>query len=350
MSRPKKTTMQSIADDLKLNRRTVSAVLNNSMDKRPVNAKTAETIRKYVKKIGYHQNISALSMRGKYSKEIGILSINTFRYPAQLALLGILESYFSRQEILPFILAVDRSSPEIISEIVQQLKVCNVRKIIILGSTFNYPGSYEGLNSFLQNLRLNLPESKFYVYGCNVNEVVENNDFVCSAYYSRDERLKIVNETAIANGYERIILLPAPDCAERYFPGLEIIDLELPDELTDDEALYLFRDERSVRQGVAWAGLLKDFKFRERRTMIHVNDDLQCMAFARRMIDTGYHIPDDFGLISWDNVPASACMNISSIGFDFDEIVGDIIDWVNSVNPEIRARKLKLVMNDVRSF
>jgi hypothetical protein len=72
MAKDIKTTTE-IAKELGLSRYVVSSVLNGKEKERRVAPATVKRVRDFVNSANFYQNISALSMRGKYSKDVAII-------------------------------------------------------------------------------------------------------------------------------------------------------------------------------------------------------------------------------------------------------------------------------------
>ncbi|WP_369820297.1 LacI family DNA-binding transcriptional regulator [Tenacibaculum sp. SG-28] len=73
----KKLTIKDIAKALNVSISTVSKALNDSYE---ISETTKEKIKKYAKAHNYHPNVTALSLKSKKTKTIGIIIPNMLNY------------------------------------------------------------------------------------------------------------------------------------------------------------------------------------------------------------------------------------------------------------------------------
>ena len=329
----KTITTQKIADELGISRNTISSVLNGKARERRISEKTVKRVMDYVKATSFHQDLSALSMRGKYSKDVALIT-SSFIYPHLRRLYFHLMDNLNRQG-LSFVNLF--FSPENIGELLQQIKFYKFSKIVFIAYDLKYENNFRVWKQARE--KLNNCEIFYYDFpyeACDLADLEENESAVgVDRLEIRHQTLKLLKN----KGYRKVIKRDIK--GEDRLPVVSGLKLEsYNDKLKFFHKGHLetFYEDSLFRTGLLLAESYCDYDFRETRTAFHLYDSFVCSGFMCGMKKNNLQIPKDLGLIlSWGDSETKYLTGTTAWQFPHFKMFKLLENWLN--NPEEIVRQ-----------
>ncbi|SHG47285.1 LacI family DNA-binding transcriptional regulator [Ornithinibacillus halophilus] len=281
--------MVTIKDVAKLSGVSPSTVSRVIADNPRITEETKKKVRKAMKQLGYHPNISARNLVAKSTKAIGVImpsSANTALqnpfFPEVLRGIGsvIHEARYSLS------LSTGETDDEICEEVKRMVFGRYVDGIILLYSRLN-----DRVTNFLRE-----QDFPFVIVG----KPYENES---ETTYVDNDNLKAgkeITKCLIDKGHEKIAfiggssdLIVTKDRQDGYIEALKEAGLEE----NDSYKIHTEFLKSGGREAVEYLLSLK-----EKPTGLVVSDDLISLGVISRLEESGYSIPDDLSLVSFNNV------------------------------------------------
>lgn len=334
--------MQDIADALGVSRVTVSCVLNNRIKERRIAKATVKKVRDYVEKTGFHQDLGALSMRGKYTKDIGIVTSHEI-FPANRQLYFSLVEFLNSNDIS---FEAFYATGGNLGELVQQISFFGIKRLIIIASHF----SFELQAKYLQQLHTQCKNVKdFYFHDVHKSFFEKFNpiaDNITVSHVKRENRVKIIAEYLKAKGYRKII--GEKTVVNEYEScGFEIESGSFGIMPFRKKTAFKYQlTNLMLEYGKFLAEQYKDYPFKNTRCCFYSHDDWQAMSMLHNFQATGFSIPQDFGLVSWGNLPEVECLALTSFGLPHNEMFKHLCDWIDGKISKKGIETFQIIRNN----
>ena len=276
-------TLKSVANHLGLSPGTVSAVLNDSPSAQHIPEKTRRRIRAAARKLNYHPNYFARSLRNKRTYTIGVIAHDVGEGYSALVIAGI-ERYL-RQKNYFFVTGVHHHDADLFDRYAGLLLQRGV----------------EGFITVDLNLRRSLPLPTVAVSGHGQHEGVTN-------VVLDQQRAAVLALRHLAElGHTDIAVIrgnPASSDAEGRWQAIcsagQYLGVTIPAELT----VQIDLDDSSPQLGYPYT---KELLRRKRRfTALFAYNDLAAIGAIRAIQEAGLRVPDDISVVGFDDIQGAA--------------------------------------------
>lgn len=290
-------TIRDVAKESGFSVATVSIVLNDAPPARHIRSTTKTNIKRVAKKLDYHPNVFARSLRNRRSQTVGLLVFDITDPYCDYALRGI-ETSLYKSSFVPILIDV-QSDQRRLEHYLAVLQERQVEGLIAIA------------NSLLGNLDLLAALENSHMPTVLVGHEIGSR--VMSAV-TVDNQLgaRVAFEHLYKFGHRRVAFIRGPKtladsnerwkgiCAFAHDAGLDVHP-----KLTMD--LEGVRSTSSVEGGYAKAQelLRRDRSF----TAIIAFDDLTAFGVIRALSEAGLRVPDDCSVVGFDDVIPAALYN-----------------------------------------
>ncbi len=275
---------------------TVSHVINGTA---PISAATTVRVKEAIEKLNYIPNMAAQNMRRKENRQLGLL-VPKLTNMFYLEMANAIMDEADKEHYTMMICSYEYSQEQERKELYNLLQN-NVKTIIIVNGYDDEKYIRElveqGIHVILADRRSDEKGISYVAYN-NVATVERIVGFLKEKGY---ESIGFISEPlALNNLWDRFV---------GYKAGLEKYG-------------YSFRQEyvhisESFRHGHAKNGysytrkLLSEYKKEELPSVFMVSSDMLAIGVIKAILDAGYRIPEDFGIVGCDNLEISAYLHPS---------------------------------------
>ncbi len=306
----KKSTMADVAKKAGVTKGTVSHVIN---DTAPISEKTKNKVFKAIKELNYTPNAMARGLRRSESKMIGLLVPDiTNEYYSQIARSFIDMAYEDGYTVMLCSFQYDLERERIELDVLVNK---SVDAIVIIG------GSNDD-KALLSNVKkMGIPiilGDRSYENGKNIFPSVEfdNRSMVKDVINYLTKK----NYTRIGFVTETLTMTNLKDRYDGYMEGMREHHLEIKKD-------YIFV-EKNLQLNKTTAGydlmkqLLATKTIEELPEVFITTSDLVAIGMIGAIKDEGYSVPDDFGVVGYDNLSISAFLEpaLTTIAQDANQI------------------------------
>ncbi len=290
-----KTTMSAIARELGLSRLTVSSVVNGKAKERGISTRTAELIEQHLARRGYVRSKTALSLRNRKSKCVGILHCGHLYSHLIEAFNGLVEHF-----------AEDTASLEIM--VVPKDKAVEGVKELISRGTTDLVWIYSSAEIREEELSDLLP------YLSNINTIIYNFRFGLSPLQK-----ELVEAGCYLVGIDR---LKGDRVLARFLKGLGHTNIVLPDYREQDPfikaGIHLVKmpNDRigsSIplrKKGTFFAEQVHKLFRAGKITAVCFHDDEVAGYAMADLIEMGVRIPEDLTVTGFDGLTVCEAFNV----------------------------------------
>ncbi len=280
----KKLTIKDIANHLNVSISTVSKALNDSYE---ISETTKEKIRKYAKENNYQPNVTALSLKSKKTKTIGIIIPNMLNYFFAQVFKGI--EKIASQKGYKIISCISNESHEKEVETIRMLSNGSIDGFILsLADETIIKNDFKHFEETIEN---GIPIVMFDRVAQNIDcDKVITNDFegtvntVKHLYRLGHKNIAFVSTMSHLKVGERRYL--------GYLKGLE--DLHVP----FNKNLVLNIEEEDYKK---YESILTPFIENNTIDSVITTDESSAVAAMKVALKSGYKIPEDFSVVSFSN-------------------------------------------------
>lgn len=290
-------TLRDVAKESGFSPATVSIVLNNAPLARYIPAPTRHRIEAAAKRLGYHPNLFARSLRSKRSQAVGVMVFDMTDPYCTLILRGI-ENALYQSSFLPILTDVHNELSRF-ERYLEMLLGRRVEALIVLANWL-----FLDINLLSDLERRNVPT---VMIGHELQT-----ESMSSVVVDNEAGARAALEHLYALGHRKIAFIRGPkalpDTGARW-KGIRSfahgIGLELDPKLVTD--LPEVADPASSFEG--GYRLTEDLLKRKRRfTAIMAFDDMTAFGVIRALIKAGLRVPHDCSVVGFDDVgPAALC-------------------------------------------
>jgi len=300
-------TLQMIADELGLNRSTVSLVINGKGPSRRISPDTVGRVQAYLRKVGYVPNRGAVALRtGR-------------RSPAGILFCGRLHSHLT-EAFNRMIAALNRSGIGVevvvcpdgqLLEGLRELVGRGVRRAIWISTGGDLPVGPDRADALTMGRRLRLIVYNFHFEATEASEteLLENGFSLIGV--SRRSGYRKMARFLSETGHRRVLL---PDLATD--ASLYPVDGDFVGAM-EDRGLRVVRLERRgpavddlVRRGHLLGDRIEKLYRAEPFDGVALRDDEVAGAVIDRLLKAGLKIPEDFSVCSMDGHPMAGLLRV----------------------------------------
>lgn len=282
-----KITIKDVARAAGVSTQTVSRVLNNRPD---ISSKTRAHVQQVIAQLGYSPNIFARSLSRGRSNTLGVIGYGLVYYGPSSVLTGI-ES------------KVDELGFSLILSLVEQVEPSKIDRILydflsrrVEGLIWAVPSDIDAYDWLAEKL------SKVDIPIIYINKGAKNSDYVTSV----DNRLggKLATKHLIGQGYQRIGIITGPgswwESQERLNGWREVVEAA---GYSDIDGLIVEGDWNAASGDIGFHTLIER---NPNIDAVFVSNDQMALGVLQAARSLGLKIPDDLGIVGFDDIPEAA--------------------------------------------
>jgi DNA-binding LacI/PurR family transcriptional regulator len=294
--RPRSTiTIRDVAEESGFSATTVSIVLNNAPLARYIPSHTKIRIQKAAKKLGYHPNIFAKSLRSKRNHTVGVMVFDVTDPYCTLILRGIENSLY-QASYLPILTDAhnDRSRFERYLEMLLERRV---EALIILA------------NWLLIDINLLADIEKSEVPTVIIGRELESKS-ISSVIVDEEGGAYVALAHLYGLGHRKIAFVRGPKAlmsSKRRWRGIQKFAQDMSLDI-DQRLVVDLPDQLSPNLGVEDAFKMTDELLKRKRpfTALMAYDDMTALGAMRALAKAGVKVPEQCSVIGFDDVSTSA--------------------------------------------
>ena len=276
-------TLKDIAEKLNVSIVTVSKALNNKPD---ISKKTKQLIQKTAKELNYTPNGVARSLVRKNTNTLGVL-VPDISEPFYTSIIKSIDRVSKRNNYNIILIDTDRNH-EIEYKSVMMLLEKRVSGILIDPPDVNCKSIELLKKGEVPFVIFNWPSNAF-----NCNSVGSDN--VCGAY--------LAFNYLINKGYEKFYYMYSCTKSKSFYDRLEGCKKAFTQNNIPFEELELIYCPRDIN--LFYDTALKRINHSGKRIGIHAWDDEMSIGVCKAILDKGLRIPEDVGIVGYDNIEYS---------------------------------------------
>ena len=316
-------TIQHLTTELGLSRYVVSSVLNGKEKERRVAASTAKRIRDYIKEVDFHQNISALSMRGKYSKDVLII-LHPMLYLEQRRIYFRLLEYLNANELSYSTLFFH---PQNLGIFYSEFEHFNPKKVIVFSYFLSCDENFPIWESFCQKSMLNREcfYHDFPIKNKNRSNILKN---ASATWIDRDRTFKLDIKRLIDEGYKEIFVSNVNSNILSENKQIKFIQYKLDIQNLSHENNFYENGLIEIGRELGEFVIEKGFKAGESAIIIY--DDYVAMGLVNYLESKLISVPQDIKIIAKGGFIETHYfrINIDSWSYPFQKMYDEIINWI----------------------
>jgi len=274
---------------------TISLVLNNSPAGRHIPEKTKDEIRKWARKLGYHPNQFARSLRSSRSGAVAVLVPDVSDPYCAQVLLGIDKALY-RSSYLPVLIDIQNSRARF-RKFLATLFERRVEAVIAVANSLQL--QTEMLNPFAKN---RIP---VVVIGRE-----SNNGGISSVSVDNEAGARLAIAHLFAQGHRRVAFIRGPkqvvDSARRW-AGIKQFARENGLALNSDLIVRLTETASSSEAG--FESMTRLVRSGGRFTAVMAFDDMTAFGAIRALTQVGLRVPEQCSVVGFDDVAAATFYN-----------------------------------------
>lgn len=340
MSKVKKAmTLKQIAADLSLSYQTVSTIINGNKQKRAVAPETEKRVLDYVRKTGYHQNLSALSMRGKYSKDIVIVIRELLTHEQRQVYFRLIEQLelMHLSHISTFY--VEQSFPQLVREI----EFFNPKKIIVFNGILGHKPGYAQWKTLRENYFSHIP-CFFFDFSSTFTELLCNSQdaFVDT---NRDEAFNDTAAEISGGGFTHLLMHRHPLKYLLADSGLEIVSI--PQKYDYVRPANAFYAPGLIEAGTYYARKILEQPFPKGKTAAFLSDDYMCCGAIKYLRENSIKVPEDIEFFSFGYMEENELFKypFTSWQLPYDGMYREMIRWVEDKKLQQQNFKINKIVH-----
>ena len=319
-------TTSQLAKELNLSRYTVSSILNGKARERKISQKLEEKVLAYVKKHGFHSNISALSIKGQYRNDIAIVAPYEMYHHNRVFFCDLVEEFgISKISFMTFYLGADN-----VGEVSQQIKLCSPEKIIYISPLLL---SEQQRNNW-KIIQKNFPDVPCLFY-----------DFP----FESENALKLVRSIDYVIGINRQDII---DGSVEYAKKLKYESIYIPGNIYNDwrdsmncknskEFVKTYDLPKMQRMGYGHQTKIVDYvgnkiaeqiinKNLKQRIALYISNEIGAMAAIKCLKLAGIKVPENVGVLTLGRIPEMAYCNLTTWNIPHPKMYNFLSKWLNS--------------------
>ena len=287
----KRATIKDVAKKAGVTIGTVSHVLNGTAS---ISRETTERVRQVVHELGYVPNASARNMRKKHNRMIGLLvpKISNYYY-SQLSSVFMNEAAKDGYTVmlLSYEYSLDREKEEI-----RNLIENNVEAIVIVNGSRDEESIRDAID---KKLKIVLADRR--------------TDLADVPYVEFENKVEIIKAVRLLKqkGYRSVGFLSESLDLSNLQDRYEGYKLALQENGYEYRADYVYISDEfrqdHLEQGYCFIKkLLSEKTEEELPEAFFISSDMMALGIIKGMEESGYRIPEDFGIISYDDLQVAA--------------------------------------------
>jgi len=309
-----KLTIKDVARAAGVSTQTVSRVLNNRMD---VSAETRTRVQQVIANLGYSPNVFARNLSRGRSNTLGVIGYGLVYYGSSSVLAGI-ESKANELGFSLMLSLIDQLDPERVETILYDLLSRRVEGII-----WAVPAIVNDFGWLAEKF------SKVQTPVAYINKGPTDADFVSALDNRHGGRL--ATHHLLEQGYKRIGIITGPrdwwEAQERLESWREVVTAA---GYSDVDKLIVEGDWSPPSGDVGLRTLLdRDSKI----DAVFVSNDQMALGALQAARGLGLRIPEDLGIIGFDDIPEAAYFypSLTTIRQDAKELGAMAVDWISEL-------------------
>jgi len=324
MTKDAQTTTE-IAKELGLSRYVVSSVLNGKEKERRVADKTVKRVRDYIDSVNFYQNISALSMRGKYSKDIAII-LHPMLFLEQRRIYFRLLEYlndntFSHSSLFFY--------PQKMGIFYSEFAHFNPKKVIVFSYFLESDKNFKAWKTFCGKLMKDR-ECFYHDFPIKSKDQLEFITGSTATGMNRVQMRELGLKKLIDEKFEYIFI-------PKSHLGMDIIDKNkqitfIPYCLDTESLSYKnnFYEDASFERGRELGAFIVKNKFIPGKSAILIYNDYEAMGLIDYLSTKSISVPKDIKIISKGGLAEANYfkMDVESWKYPYQGMYEKMIDWI----------------------
>ncbi len=330
-----KITIATIAKDLSLSTRTVASVLNGNSSGRKIAEQTVKRVKDYADKIGFHSNIVALAINGKYRKDVIIVTHSSNSVAEQTVFAQLTEYLVVNDISFSVAYHTEKGFPFLAREI----ELFNPKKVVVFAGILDYYDYFEQWQKVRASYLKNIP--CFFLHG-NLYGKKQSEIFMtpgdCWIRSDHKRAYLEIAEAAREKGVKYVFTpyVEEPELFAEY--GMETIPLKRPD--IGSMTIYEFL----VETGKYAAKQLLEKTFHKGQTAMLFRNDIVTCAAIRYLSSKGIKAQDDVLFLSYDYDVVSQLLNYAFMSWRIPhkQMQNYMIKWINDEYDGEKSRLMEV--------